>query len=69
MNLYSGIYLPALVFYDHILMLPRAVKLIWSRKLSCFTLLFYLNRYTIFVWAVIGPTTFINKPSMSVSLH
>ncbi|EMD37433.1 hypothetical protein CERSUDRAFT_65109 [Gelatoporia subvermispora B] len=41
-----------LVFYDHIMTLPREIDLIWGRKWSSVTILFHFNRWAIFVWAV-----------------
>ncbi|OCH84034.1 hypothetical protein OBBRIDRAFT_742282, partial [Obba rivulosa] len=41
-------------FYDHACTLSREVELIWGRKLSSVTVLFHLNRWTIFLWAVMN---------------
>ncbi|OCH84201.1 hypothetical protein OBBRIDRAFT_741991, partial [Obba rivulosa] len=41
-----------LVIYDHLSTLPRSVDLIWGRRSTSATLLFHLNRWTIFVWAI-----------------
>ncbi|OCH92797.1 hypothetical protein OBBRIDRAFT_886033 [Obba rivulosa] len=42
----------AIVFYDHVVTLSREVELMWGRKLTSVIMLFYLNRWSIFVWAV-----------------
>ncbi|EMD39436.1 hypothetical protein CERSUDRAFT_71359 [Gelatoporia subvermispora B] len=41
-----------IVIYDHLTTLAREHEFMWCRKLSSVTLLFYLNRWTIFVWAL-----------------
>ncbi|EMD33135.1 hypothetical protein CERSUDRAFT_68193 [Gelatoporia subvermispora B] len=43
----------AFVLYDHAITLPSEVSLIWGRKWSSVTLLFYLNRWATFIWAVV----------------
>ncbi|OCH92064.1 hypothetical protein OBBRIDRAFT_833767 [Obba rivulosa] len=53
-----------LVFYDHISTVSREVHLVWGRKFNAVTLLFHLNRWTIFVWAVSNCTNFIPIPTL-----
>ncbi|EMD39649.1 hypothetical protein CERSUDRAFT_92143 [Gelatoporia subvermispora B] len=43
-----------LVLYDHLTTLSQEVEFIWGRQFSSVTLLYHLNRWTIFVWAVNG---------------
>ncbi|OCH84465.1 hypothetical protein OBBRIDRAFT_741595 [Obba rivulosa] len=57
---------PVLVFYDHITTLPREVNLIWGRKLNSVTLLFYLNRWATFMWAVVQLAEFASLDTLSV---
>ncbi|OCH86416.1 hypothetical protein OBBRIDRAFT_797216 [Obba rivulosa] len=42
----------ALIVYDHLSTFSDEVEFIWGRKLNSVTLLFYLNRWCIFMWAV-----------------
>ncbi|EMD32961.1 hypothetical protein CERSUDRAFT_77017 [Gelatoporia subvermispora B] len=39
--------------------ISREAKFIWGRKINAVTLLFYLNRWTIFLWAVANTTNFV----------
>ncbi|EMD38765.1 hypothetical protein CERSUDRAFT_112477 [Gelatoporia subvermispora B] len=41
------------------------MELIWGRKISGVTLLFHMNRWAIFVWAVTGATSFLNEPTLA----
>ncbi|EMD41379.1 hypothetical protein CERSUDRAFT_101860 [Gelatoporia subvermispora B] len=41
----------AVVYFDHLSTLSREGQLVWHRRVDIVTLLFYLNRWTIFVWA------------------
>jgi len=47
-----GIASASLVFYDQLCMLPHEIELMWGRRFSSVTLLFYLNRWATFIWAV-----------------
>ncbi|OCH90590.1 hypothetical protein OBBRIDRAFT_696765, partial [Obba rivulosa] len=42
----------ALVLYDHAATFSREIELIWGRKWSSVVLLYYLNRWTTFIWAL-----------------
>ncbi|EMD37428.1 hypothetical protein CERSUDRAFT_73324 [Gelatoporia subvermispora B] len=42
----------ALVIYDHLITFSDEVKFIWGRKLTSVTLLFYVNRWAIILWAL-----------------
>ncbi|EMD41259.1 hypothetical protein CERSUDRAFT_78919, partial [Gelatoporia subvermispora B] len=42
-----------LVLYDHSCSLSQEVKVIWGRKWSSVTLLYHLNRWGIFAWALL----------------
>ncbi|EMD35285.1 hypothetical protein CERSUDRAFT_124639 [Gelatoporia subvermispora B] len=54
----------AVVFYDHLITLPLEVELIWGRKFNVVTLLFYLNRWTIFAWAMVQPFGFLSLATL-----
>ncbi|OCH87052.1 hypothetical protein OBBRIDRAFT_736855, partial [Obba rivulosa] len=41
-----------LVLYDHATTLSREIEFIWRRQWNSVTLLYYLNRWTTFIWAV-----------------
>ncbi|OCH85336.1 hypothetical protein OBBRIDRAFT_740048, partial [Obba rivulosa] len=42
----------AFVLHKHVATLPHEVELIWGRKWSSVTLLFFLNRWFTFIWAM-----------------
>ncbi|EMD39440.1 hypothetical protein CERSUDRAFT_71362 [Gelatoporia subvermispora B] len=44
----------AVVVYDHLSTWAREYEFIWGRKFSSVTLLFHLNRWSIFAWALIN---------------
>ncbi|EMD39208.1 hypothetical protein CERSUDRAFT_93255 [Gelatoporia subvermispora B] len=48
-----------LVFYYHATSLSSEIEYIWGRKLSSVTMLFYLNRWTTFAWAVLHMSNFV----------
>ncbi|EMD37429.1 hypothetical protein CERSUDRAFT_123397 [Gelatoporia subvermispora B] len=41
------------IVYDHFITFSNEVRLIWGRKLSSVTLLFYANRWAALVWALL----------------
>lgn len=41
-----------IVIYDHLTTLAREHEFMWGRKFSSVTLLFCLNRWTTFIWAL-----------------
>ncbi|OCH88347.1 hypothetical protein OBBRIDRAFT_795312 [Obba rivulosa] len=43
-----------LVFYDQVITFPRETELIWGRKYGIVTLLFHLNRWATFTWAIVN---------------
>ncbi|EMD39646.1 hypothetical protein CERSUDRAFT_81028 [Gelatoporia subvermispora B] len=51
----------ALVFYDHATTISREVDYIWGRKLNSVTLLFHLNRWTLFAWAISEALDFMSQ--------
>ncbi|OCH90463.1 hypothetical protein OBBRIDRAFT_730687, partial [Obba rivulosa] len=53
MHIYDVI-VQALVFYDHLRTLSCEVQYIWCRQAGAVTLIFYLNRYAIFIWSVLS---------------
>ncbi|OCH92593.1 hypothetical protein OBBRIDRAFT_886094 [Obba rivulosa] len=55
-----------LVFWDHISSFSHEVQFIWGRKLNGVTLLFHLNRWTTFVWAVMNATLILPLANVSV---
>ncbi|OCH90431.1 hypothetical protein OBBRIDRAFT_754960 [Obba rivulosa] len=54
-----------MVFYHHISTLAQEIELIWGRKWSSVTMLFHLNRWAIFVWAVQEITSLIPLKTLS----
>ncbi|OCH85813.1 hypothetical protein OBBRIDRAFT_739193 [Obba rivulosa] len=54
---------PALVFYDHACTLSEEIEYIWERKMSSVIILFHLNRWSIFFWAILN---FVNFMSLVV---
>ncbi|OCH84468.1 hypothetical protein OBBRIDRAFT_864607 [Obba rivulosa] len=55
------------VFYDHISTVAREAAFIWGRKCSSVTVLFHLNRWTIFIWAALGLFNFISLTTASLT--
>ncbi|OCH92745.1 hypothetical protein OBBRIDRAFT_702106, partial [Obba rivulosa] len=47
-----------LVFYDHIITSSSEIELMWGRRFTSVTVLFHLNRWVIFFWAVLGLSSF-----------
>ncbi|OCH84820.1 hypothetical protein OBBRIDRAFT_763771 [Obba rivulosa] len=41
-----------LAFFDHASTVTREIELIWSQKFSAVALLFHLNRWALFLWAI-----------------
>jgi len=54
-----------LVFWDHISSFSKEVQFMWGRKLNSVTLLFYLNRWTTFVWALVNTTLVLPLANVS----
>ncbi|EMD39713.1 hypothetical protein CERSUDRAFT_81089 [Gelatoporia subvermispora B] len=44
----------ALVLYDHLITFGREVNFIWGRKFNSVTLLFHLNRWSIFLFSILN---------------
>ncbi|OCH88960.1 hypothetical protein OBBRIDRAFT_779157, partial [Obba rivulosa] len=49
-----GLAASTVVLYDHLSTLSREHQFVWGRKLDAVTLLFHLNRWIIFTWAVMN---------------
>ncbi|KIJ40908.1 hypothetical protein M422DRAFT_256092 [Sphaerobolus stellatus SS14] len=52
---YVSVGCSVVVFYDHLVLLPQEIRLIWSSKPSMWRTLFLLNRYVVppcFIWMV-----------------
>ncbi|OCH88714.1 hypothetical protein OBBRIDRAFT_836366 [Obba rivulosa] len=49
---YCGIAARLILLYDQIITLPLEKEVIWERRISSVTLLYYLNRWSAFVWAL-----------------
>ncbi|OCH87296.1 hypothetical protein OBBRIDRAFT_827808 [Obba rivulosa] len=56
-----------LVLHDHMCSLWQEVEFMWGRKWTSVTVLFYLNRWGIFVWALLQVVLMINKTTSSSS--
>ncbi|OCH88353.1 hypothetical protein OBBRIDRAFT_92438 [Obba rivulosa] len=56
-----------LVLYDYSTTFSREVELIWGRKRTSVTVLFHLNRCTVFVWAVLQAASFLSLATLPVS--
>ncbi|OCH89357.1 hypothetical protein OBBRIDRAFT_732760 [Obba rivulosa] len=58
----------ALVTYDHLNTLAREIELIWSRDFSSVTLVYYLNRSMLLLWAALtAANQFSPYATLSVS--
>ncbi|OCH91636.1 hypothetical protein OBBRIDRAFT_728430, partial [Obba rivulosa] len=57
----------ALVFYDHARTSGREFDLIWGRKHSSVTILFHVNRWVTFAWAILNVAGFWPFPTISVT--
>ncbi|OCH88700.1 hypothetical protein OBBRIDRAFT_733874, partial [Obba rivulosa] len=54
-------------FYDHIITFSSEIELIWGRRFTSVTLIFHLNRWLIFLWAVIGLSSFHSLGALHVT--
>ncbi|EMD39746.1 hypothetical protein CERSUDRAFT_92236 [Gelatoporia subvermispora B] len=56
----------SLVIWDHISSFSHEVNFIWGRKLNSVTLLFHLNRWTTFIWAIMNATLVLPLANVTV---
>ncbi|EMD35580.1 hypothetical protein CERSUDRAFT_75141 [Gelatoporia subvermispora B] len=58
--------IPVIVVYDHICTIPMELRLIWGKRLNLTILLFHINRWIIFAWAIFTAlTTFLPEVSIN----
>ncbi|CCM04122.1 uncharacterized protein FIBRA_06283 [Fibroporia radiculosa] len=65
--LYVGVAVGALVIYDHVITLALEIQLIWRCKATGATLIFFLNRYLLFIYAMSSILNVINWSTNVVS--
>ncbi|OCH92600.1 hypothetical protein OBBRIDRAFT_726501, partial [Obba rivulosa] len=56
----------AIVFWDHLGSISKEIQFMWRRSFSIVTLLFYLNRWMTFVWAVFNVTNILPLAKIAV---
>ncbi|OCH87695.1 hypothetical protein OBBRIDRAFT_837171 [Obba rivulosa] len=54
------------VLYDHGTTLSREIDLMWGRKWTSVTMLFYLNRFAVFAWAILQELNFLPLATLPV---
>ncbi|OCH92598.1 hypothetical protein OBBRIDRAFT_421936 [Obba rivulosa] len=55
-----------LVFWDHLSSFSKEAESIWGRRLNSVTLLFYLNRWATFAWALVNLTNLLPLSNIPV---